>query len=159
MPTVDLKIGTRTYTVACEEGQESSVKGAAAVVDAEVKKFSVMGAHIPEDQLFAMAGLVLADRIKALDNRLAIAEDKVESSEAELEFLRNQPVPEPEVRTELSQEAVVLMEHVTTQLEDLAAELEKDIPSDDDQADETRVEDTSAENQPENQGDAETPPE
>ncbi len=63
MAEVDLKIGGRTYKVACQDGEEDHLIAAAGTLNAEAETvLEASGARLSEARLLLMAGLMLADQ-------------------------------------------------------------------------------------------------
>ena len=62
MPELDIRIGGRTFTVACQAGEEPFLQAAAALLDAEAAPLAAQVGRLPEARLLLMAGLMLADR-------------------------------------------------------------------------------------------------
>ena len=89
MPEVHIEIGGRTFEVACQAGEESFLQSAAAMLNEEAQVLSDQIGRMPEGRMLLMAGLMLADRTAA-------NEDRIKELEGELEALRAQPAPEPE---------------------------------------------------------------
>jgi cell division protein ZapA len=58
---VEIAINGRTYTVACDEGQEDRVRELGAYVDEKLK--SLGGGGASEAQLLVLTSLVLADEL------------------------------------------------------------------------------------------------
>ena len=87
MPQVVIKIGGRSFEVACQEGEESFLQSAAALLDAEASSFAAQAGRMPESQLLLMSGLLLADKTVAIEDRLREAEAKI----AELELKAANP--------------------------------------------------------------------
>ena len=96
MPDVQITIGGRSFEVACQEGEETFLKTAAKLLDAEASVLVSQIGRLPEARLLLMSGLMLADKTAGLEERLQAAEAELAKSRAELEALRNQPAPEPE---------------------------------------------------------------
>lgn len=61
MARVEIAINGRTYTVACDEGQEDRVRELGAYVDNKLK--SLGGGGASEAQLLVLTSLVLADEL------------------------------------------------------------------------------------------------
>lgn len=74
MPTVDFVIGHKDYTLSCQEGEERLLKRAAAALNAEATQILAQAGRMPEPRLLLLAGLMLADRVAALEDRAASAE-------------------------------------------------------------------------------------
>lgn len=111
MPQVEIKIGGRSFEVACQEGEESFLQSAAALLDAEASSFAAQAGRMPESQLLLMSGLLLADKTVAIEDRLREAEAKI--AELELKVANPKEVSVPVVPTE-----------VTDTLKELAARAE-----------------------------------
>ncbi|MCL7407999.1 cell division protein ZapA [Marivivens donghaensis] len=111
MPQVEIKIGGRSFEVACQEGEESFLQSAAALLDAEASSFAAQAGRMPESQLLLMSGLLLADKTVAIEDRLREAEDKI--AELELKVANPKEVAVPVVPTA-----------VTDTLKELAARAE-----------------------------------
>ncbi len=74
MAQVDFNIGHKDYTLACQEGEERLLKRAAALLDGEAQQILQQAGRMPEARLLLLAGLMLADRTSALEDRAASAE-------------------------------------------------------------------------------------
>ncbi len=108
MPNVEFNIGHKEYTVACQDGEESALKRAAALLDAEARSIVEQAGRMPEPRLLLMAGLMLADRTAALEDRVTVAE-------RDLARLKSNP---PRV------EVPVIPQDVTEAMAELAARAE-----------------------------------
>ncbi|ABV93478.1 putative cell division protein ZapA [Dinoroseobacter shibae DFL 12 = DSM 16493] len=96
MPELTITIGPRDFTVACQAGEESYLEAAAAMLDAETRVLSEQAGRMPEARMLLMAGLMLADKTAAVEDKLREAEAKLAELGQELEALRNAPAPAPE---------------------------------------------------------------
>ena len=85
MAEVDFSIGHKSYTLSCQEGEERLLKRAASLLDAEARVILEQTGRMPEQRLLLLAGLMLADRTSALEDRAA-------SAERELARLKSNPV-------------------------------------------------------------------
>lgn len=74
MAEVDFSIGHKSYTLSCQEGEERLLKRAASLLDAEARVILEQTGRMPEQRLLLLAGLMLADRTSALEDRLASTE-------------------------------------------------------------------------------------
>ena len=74
MPTVEFSIGHKSYELSCREGEERLLKRAAALLDTEAQAILDQAGRMPEPRLLLLAGLMLADRTSALEDRAAAAE-------------------------------------------------------------------------------------
>lgn len=84
MAEVDFTIGNKNYTLSCQEGEERLLKRAAGMLDAEAQQILGQAGRMPEPRLLLLAGLMLADRFSALEDRAA-------ASERELQRLKTNP--------------------------------------------------------------------
>lgn len=146
MPEVTIHIGGRDFEVSCQEGEQSFLQMAAGMLDDEAQVLSDQIGRMPEARMLLMAGLMLADKTAAVEDRikeveatLAEKDAEIARKEAEMEELRNAPPPEPEqveVPVVPPQVAETLAE-LAARAEALAAEIEeKAAPDDDDDEDE-----------------------
>ncbi len=119
MPETEIKIGGRSFSVSCQEGEEHFLQSAAKLLDAEAAVLNTQVGRIPEPRMLLMAGLMLADKTAGLEEKLREAEGKLGAQEALLEELRSTPAPDPE-RVEVA----VIPPIVTDTLAELAARTE-----------------------------------
>ena len=103
MPEVTIHIGGRDFQVSCQEGEESFLTMAAGMLDDEAQVLSDQIGRMPEARMLLMAGLMLADKTAAVEDRIKVVEAELAErdamlaqKEAEIEELRNAPPPEPE---------------------------------------------------------------
>ena len=71
MSQVTVEIGGRSFDVVCQEGEEEFLRSAAGMLDEEAKKIDAGGQRIPESRMLLMAGLLLADRTAATEDKLS----------------------------------------------------------------------------------------
>ncbi len=119
MPEIQIDIGGRTFDVACQEGEEHYLKFAAKMLDEEASVLTAQIGRIPETRMLLMAGLMLADKTAAMQDKLREAEDKMSEKEAELDQLRNAPQPDPK-----TVEVPIVPDTVTDALAEIAARAE-----------------------------------
>lgn len=119
MPEVTIQIGGRNFDVSCQEGEESYLHAAAKMLDDEAQVLSDQIGRMPEARMLLMAGLLLADKTAAVEDRIREMEQRLAERNAELEQLREAPKPEPE-RIEVP----VVPASVTETLAELAARAE-----------------------------------
>jgi len=119
MPEVTIHIGGRDFEVSCQEGEESFLHSAAKMLDDEARVLSDQIGRMPEARMLLMAGLMLADKTAAVEDRIKMVEAKLAEREAELEQMRAAPAPEPE-----KVEVPVVPNSVTETLAELAARAE-----------------------------------
>lgn len=119
MPEVTIMIGGRGFEVSCQDGEESFLHSAAKMLDDEAQVLSDQIGRMPEARMLLMAGLMLADKTAAVEDRIKEIEATLAERQAELEQLREAPRPEPE-RIEVP----VVPSTVTDTLAELAARAE-----------------------------------
>ncbi|WP_120635348.1 cell division protein ZapA [Ruegeria sp. EL01] len=119
MPELTIHIGGRGFEVSCQEGEESFLQSAAKMLDDEAQVLSDQIGRMPESRMLLMAGLMLADKTSATEEKVQVLEAKLAEVEAKLNDLRTAPPPEPE-RIEVA----VVPPSVTDTLAELAARAE-----------------------------------
>ncbi len=119
MPEVDISIGGRSFTVACQDGEEHFLKSAAQLLDNEATTLMDQIGRLPEARMLLMAGLMLADKTAGSDDQTKSLEDKIAQQEAWIEELQGRPQPEPQ-----KVEVAVIPDEVTQTLAELAARAE-----------------------------------
>lgn len=82
MPLVEVDIGGRSFEVACQDGEEPFLRAAARLLDTEAQALSTQIGRMPETKMLLMAGLLLADKTAALEERLNEAEAQLLQSAA-----------------------------------------------------------------------------
>lgn len=98
MAEVAFQIGHKEYTLTCQPGEERLLQRAAALLDAEAEAIVEQAGRMPEQRLLLLAGLMLADRMAGLEDRIA-------TTERELNRLKSNPqrVEVPVVPRELQE--------------------------------------------------------
>jgi len=119
MPEVAIQIGGKDFTVACQAGEEQYLRSAAALLDREASALVNQIGRLPDVRLLLMAGLMLADRTAAFEERAQAAEKEATRLARDLDAMKTAPVPEP-----LPVEVPVLPDGVVESLSELAARAE-----------------------------------
>ncbi|MDV7144946.1 cell division protein ZapA [Tropicimonas sp. TH_r6] len=119
MPEVNIEIGGKEFSVACQEGEEQYLRDAAAMLDREARGLVSQIGRMPESRMLLMAGLMLADRTAAYEQKAASAEEKLARQERLIEEMEAMPAPAPE-RVEVA----VIPREVKETLAELAAQAE-----------------------------------
>jgi cell division protein ZapA len=96
MPQVEITIRGRTFEVACQDGEEHYLQSTSAMLDTKATSLSVQIGRMPESRMLLMAGLLLADRTAALEDRARAPEAESADLKARLEALEAAPPPQPE---------------------------------------------------------------
>ena len=84
MAQVTVTVGGREFDVACHDGEESYLKAAAALLDAEATTLVTQMGRMSEQTMLLLAGLMLADKNATQDGRLRRAEEKLAAREARI---------------------------------------------------------------------------
>ena len=71
MAQITITINSREYAVACDNGQEAYTMSLARMLDEKAKMLTAGGAHINENMLLAMVGLLMADELAETKKKLA----------------------------------------------------------------------------------------
>lgn len=119
MPEVEIEIGGRSFSVACQAGEEAYLQAAASMLDAEAAVILGQIGRMPVDRMLLMAGLMLADKTAGLEERLREAEDKLRATRSELDEIKARPAPVPD-----KVEVPVIPDDVTDALAEIAARAE-----------------------------------
>lgn len=119
MPEQSITIGNKEFTVACQPGEEPYLIAAAEMLDIEARTLLNQIGRVPAERMLLMAGLMLADKTAASDDKVKAAEAEIVSLREEISRLRSQPAPEPR-----KIEVPVIPDDVTDALSDLAARAE-----------------------------------
>ena len=89
MSQVTIQIGGRSFDVVCQEGEESYLKTAAAMLDQEAQKLESSGARITGSRMLLMAGLLLADRTAASEEKLSKSDKSAFSKTTNSEIMEH----------------------------------------------------------------------
>ena len=84
MPEVEIQIGGRGFTVACQDGEEAYLHAAAKMLDTEAAVILGQIGRMPADRMLLMAGLMLADKTAALEDEIKTLQDKIKAQEKTL---------------------------------------------------------------------------
>lgn len=120
MPEVEIKIGGRAFTVACQPGEEHFLRTAATMLDGEAQPLIAQLGRIPEARMLLMSGLMLADRTAAV-------EDENRQIKARLAELESRPAPEAQ-RVEvpvIPPQLIETMAEIAARAEALAEQVEE----------------------------------
>ena len=116
MAQVDIKIGGRSFEVACADGEEHFLHTAAAMLDEEAEHLASQIGRMPESRMLLMAGLMLADKTAGLDDKVKEANERMAQMQARIDTLEGQAHD--------TVETPVVPPSVTQTLSDLAARAE-----------------------------------
>jgi cell division protein ZapA len=76
MPQVTLRINGYAYTVGCKDGEEQHLLAMAAELDRRIDSVKLGAGQSGEARMLVMAGLLMADEVFELRQRLAAAETR-----------------------------------------------------------------------------------
>jgi len=129
MPEVTIQIGGRGFDVSCQDGEESYLHAAAKMLDDEAQVLSDQIGRMPESRMLLMAGLLLADKTAAVEDRIREIEAKLAERDSELERLRAAPAPQPDrIEVPVVPDAVTdTLAELAARAEALAAEIEEKV--------------------------------
>lgn len=82
MAELNVSIGGRSFTVACQDGEEHFLQTAAAMLDREAQPLIAQMGRITEAKMLLMAGLLLADRTASIEDQCRQLQVKVAELEA-----------------------------------------------------------------------------
>lgn len=120
MAEVEFLIGHKSYKLTCQEGEERLLKRAAGMLDAEAQVILEQAGRMPEPRMLLLAGLMLADRTSALEDRAAAAERELARLKSNPQRVEVPVVPDSlaEGLAELAARAEALAQKAEEQLAD-----------------------------------------
>jgi cell division protein ZapA len=108
MALVNVSVNNRTYTVACDEGEEKRLHELAAIVDAKVQEAAKSVGQVGDMRLLLMAALLMADDLTAI----TMADDLTATSSEAVN-----------IQFETMESAAQALEKAAGRAEDIAARL------------------------------------
>ena len=117
MPQVVVTINTRSYAVACGDGEEPHLLRLAALVDERVMSLAREVGQVGDARLLLMASLLMADDLEQ-------AEQRAQSAEAELMGARQSHADESGKAAELETKSAAYVERLAQRVEAIAARLQ-----------------------------------
>lgn len=126
MAELEIEIGGRSFSVACQEGEEPYLRAAAKILDTEAAVILGQIGRMPSDRMLLMAGLMLADKTAALEDDLRDAQAKVAAQDKALRSSEERLADRARRLTEM-QEAMLqgaLPDELSDGLAELAARAE-----------------------------------
>ena len=88
MPEVEVEIGGRRFTVACQSGEESYLMNAASVLDFEASAIGEQVGRLSESRMLLMAGLMLADKTGSFKDKVSKSEHELSAAMEEISKLK-----------------------------------------------------------------------
>jgi len=121
MPQVTIKIGGRSFDVACQEGEEHYLHSAAEMLNTEAEALSSQIGRMPESRMLLMAGLMLADKTAVLEDKVRDATDRMAALQGQIDTLETASHGQA---PGIPQELTDAMEALAARAEALADEVE-----------------------------------
>lgn len=84
MPEVNIQIGGRNFSLACNEGEEPHLIAAAKLLSTEAETLQSQIGRVTEARMLLMSGLMLADKVKEVAWELQSSQEKVQALEKQL---------------------------------------------------------------------------
>ncbi len=116
MPQVSVTVNGHSYTVACDDGEETHLLDLARYLDKHVQDLALSIGQVGETRLLLMGGLVLADQMSEMLAR-------IDDLEGEIERLKTTRGGGEKVNKS-DTVAVEVLEAATRRLEDIAGRLD-----------------------------------
>ncbi len=117
MPQVVVTINTRSYAVACGDGEEEHLMRLAAVVDERVTSLAREVGQVGDARLLLMASLLMADDMEQ-------AESRAQEAEAEMAGARQARTAAGDKAAEAEAVAASFVERLAQRVEALAQKLQ-----------------------------------
>ena len=110
MPEIDISIGGRSFNVACQAGEETFLRAAAALLDAEAQPLVAQMGRLPEARMLLMAALMLADKTAAYEDEIRQLKARLEAGQTEPRTVQVSVIPPqiPETLAEIAARAEAL---------------------------------------------------
>ena len=77
MSEVEISVGGRRYTIACNPGEEKDVLQASEKLDKEAEQIVKSIGKVADVKLLLMAGLMIAGRLKTVEKEIAIKSEEI----------------------------------------------------------------------------------
>ena len=78
MTELEISIGGRTFSVACDNEEQEKVKEAAALISDEADSIQAQLGRLPESKMLLLSALMIADRLIEVESCLKLLEEKSE---------------------------------------------------------------------------------
>ena len=124
MSQVTIEIGGRSFDVVCQEGEESYLKTAAAMLDQEAQKLESAGSRITESRMLLMAGLLLADRTAASEEKLTTNDTNAFSDSTNSEIMEHASKLEAKLKEVEAELSIIKAQNITPKHDNINNEFE-----------------------------------
>ena len=78
MTELEISIGGRTFSVACDNEEQEKVKEAAALISEEADSIQNQLGRLPEAKMLLLSALMIADRLVEVETASKVMEEKLE---------------------------------------------------------------------------------
>ena len=78
MTELEISIGGRTFSVACDNEEQEKVKEAAALISEEADSIQNQLGRLPEPKMLLLSALMIADRLVEVESSSKILEERLE---------------------------------------------------------------------------------
>lgn len=117
MAIVNIRLNSRQYDVACDDGQEDHLRGLASEVDERIKSLiKAMGSNPGESMALALTSLMMADEL---------IENKKEITKIAMEVKRLSSLVNDDQKQEHEDRMLEMESAMASTLEDIALRIEK----------------------------------
>ena len=120
MTELEISIGGRIFSVACDNEEQEKVREAAAVINEEADSIQSKLGRLPETKMLLLSALMIADRLVDLESESKVFKEKsedlleVKSKNKELEQKRNSIEGDYQKLEKFVEKMLVKLEHVST---------------------------------------------
>ncbi|MEV8466732.1 cell division protein ZapA [Fluviibacterium sp. DFM31] len=97
MPEVTIKIGGRSFDVACQDGEQDFLHSAAKLLDDEISVMADQLGRVPEARMLLMAGLLLADKTLSVQASTETLKAEIAELKSQIVTLESRPAERVEV--------------------------------------------------------------
>ncbi len=126
MAQITVSVNNRTYSIACDDGEEEHLRDLARYVDAQVMELVRNVGQISESRLLLMGALLIADQLAEADERAAELKAQLDAvTSARPPAAASAPADLQAVRGNGAADLVRVIETATRRIEALAARLER----------------------------------
>ena len=87
MPDLKVVIGGRNFNISCNPGEESAAEESASFLDQEAELVQEQLGRLSEDKMLLLSGLLLGDKIRALRHEQSALEERLRTTQSELNEL------------------------------------------------------------------------
>jgi len=123
MAQVTVTVNKRSYSIACDDGEEEHLRDLARYVDVQIADLVGNVGQISESRLLLMGALLIADQLAEADERAAELKSRLDklTREQNLPSAPPEDVPAASANADLAR----ILESATRRIEALAARLER----------------------------------